>query len=192
MRIMIAMRERAIFFKEALNEETPYPPVSVARSSKTEQPVDVLRRARPRGEIDAVQTRFARSVLPNGAGHKDAGKRSVPARPPARPMSRTCRGVLPAHGSANAKSFKNARAGKSIDGRRVVELVNIEEQARTRLIRLGSATCLNDLRALRGNLLEALTGNRKGQFGIRINDQYRIRFKWKARGPTDVEITGYH
>jgi toxin HigB-1 len=77
-------------------------------------------------------------------------------------------------------------------GVRVVELANIEEQARTRLIRLDSATSLEDLRALRGNRLEALAGKRKGQFSIRINDQYRICFKWKAKGPTDVEITDYH
>jgi proteic killer suppression protein len=51
---------------------------------------------------------------------------------------------------------------------------------------------LEDLRALRGNRLEALTGNRKGQFSIRINDQYRICFNWEAKGPADVEITDYH
>jgi len=90
------------------------------------------------------------------------------------------------------QSFKDERAEKLTRGQRVVELVNIELQARTRLIRLDSATCLDDLRALRGNRLEALSGSRKGQFSIRINDQYRICFKWKAKGPTDVEITDYH
>jgi len=90
------------------------------------------------------------------------------------------------------QSFKDGRARKLIDGIRVVDLVNIEEQARTRLIRLDSATPLEDLRALRGNRLEALIGNRRGQFSIRINDQYRICFKWEAKGPTDVEITDYH
>jgi proteic killer suppression protein len=90
------------------------------------------------------------------------------------------------------QSFKDERAGKLMDGQRVVELANIEEQARTRLIRLDSATSLEDLRALRGNRLEALRGSRKGQFSIRINDQYRICFNWKAKGPTDVEITDYH
>jgi len=89
-------------------------------------------------------------------------------------------------------SFKDERAKKLIDGQRVVELVNIEEQARTRLIRLDSATTLEDLRAFRGNRLEALGGGRKGQFSIRINDQYRICFNWGAKGPTDVEITDYH
>ena len=90
------------------------------------------------------------------------------------------------------QSFKDERARKLLDGLRVAELVNIEVQARTRLIRLDSATSPGDLRALRGNRLEALTGNRKGQFSIRINDQYRICFNWEAKGPTDVEITDYH
>jgi toxin HigB-1 len=81
---------------------------------------------------------------------------------------------------------------KLMGGRRVVELVNIEEQVRTRLIRLDSGASLEDLRALRGNRLEALSGSRKGQFSIRINDQFRICFKWKAKGPTDVEIVDYH
>jgi proteic killer suppression protein len=90
------------------------------------------------------------------------------------------------------QSFKDERARKLMDGLRGVELVNIEEQARTRLIRLDSATSLEDLRVLHGNRLEALTGDRKGQFSIRINDQYRICFNWEAKGPTDVETTDYH
>jgi proteic killer suppression protein len=90
------------------------------------------------------------------------------------------------------QSFKDERAEKLLRGQRVSELVNIEEQARTRLIRLDSATSLEDLRALRGNRLEALSGGRRGQFSIRINDQYRICFLWKAKGPIDVEITDYH
>ncbi|MGA2736980.1 MAG: type II toxin-antitoxin system RelE/ParE family toxin [Bryobacteraceae bacterium] len=90
------------------------------------------------------------------------------------------------------RSFKDARAEKLMGGRRVLEMVNIEEQARTRLIRLDSATSLADVRALRGNRLEALGGGRKGQFRIRINDQFRICFKWSAKGPTDVEIVDYH
>jgi proteic killer suppression protein len=90
------------------------------------------------------------------------------------------------------QSFKDGRARRLMDRQRVVELVNIEEQARTRLIRLDSANSLEELRALRGNRLEALSGRRRGQFSIRINDQYRICFNWKAKGPTDVEITDYH
>jgi toxin HigB-1 len=90
------------------------------------------------------------------------------------------------------QSFKDARAEKLMAGRRVVELANIEGQVRTRLIRLDSAGSLEDLRAFRGNRLEALSGSRKGQFSIRINDQFRICFTWKAKGPTDVEIVDYH
>jgi proteic killer suppression protein len=90
------------------------------------------------------------------------------------------------------QSFKDERARKLMECLRVAELVNLEEQARTRLIRLDAATSLEDLRALRGNRLEALSGRRKGQFSIRINDQYRICFHWEAKGPTDVEITDYH
>lgn len=88
--------------------------------------------------------------------------------------------------------FLDKRAKKLMSGDRVTELANIEMQVRTRLIRLDSATSLEDLRALRGNRLEALIGVRKGKFSIRINDQYRICFKWKAEGPADVEITDYH
>jgi proteic killer suppression protein len=90
------------------------------------------------------------------------------------------------------QSFKDDRARKLLASERVIELVNIEQQARTRLIRLDSATSLEDLRALRGNRLEALSGDRQGEFSIRINDQYRICFKWEEKGPTDVEIVDYH
>jgi proteic killer suppression protein len=90
------------------------------------------------------------------------------------------------------QSFKDEQEKKLMGGRRVVELVSIEEQTRTRLIRLDSATSLEDLRAFRGNRLEALSGSRRGQFSIRIDDQYRICFNWETKGPTDVEITDYH
>jgi len=90
------------------------------------------------------------------------------------------------------QSFKDPRAEKLFNSERVKELVNIEDQARTRLIRLASATSLEDLRAIRGNRLEALSGDREGQFSIRINDQYRICFRWEEKGPCDVEVTDYH
>jgi toxin HigB-1 len=48
------------------------------------------------------------------------------------------------------------------------------------------------LRAPPANRLEALTGNRRGQHSIRINDQWRIRFTWTEEGPADVEIADYH
>ena len=84
------------------------------------------------------------------------------------------------------------RARRLLQGERVRELVNIERPARTRLARLDAATSLEDLRAFRGNRLEALAGRREGQFSIRINDQYRICFVWSEKGPSNVEITDYH
>jgi toxin HigB-1 len=90
------------------------------------------------------------------------------------------------------QSFKDKRAERLFNDEPVIELANIQKQARTRLFRLHFATSLSDLRALGGNRFEALSGNRKGQYSIRINDQYRICFKWEAKGPTDVEIIDYH
>ena len=57
---------------------------------------------------------------------------------------------------------------------------------------LDDATELRDLAALPGNRLEALKGNRKGEHSIRINDQWRICFRWQSKGPAHVEITDYH
>jgi proteic killer suppression protein len=70
----------------------------------------------------------------------------------------------------------------------------IEKPALGRLLRLNAATSLQDLAAIRGNRLEALAGNRKGQHSIRINDQYRICFVWneKEKGADEVEIVDYH
>jgi proteic killer suppression protein len=89
-------------------------------------------------------------------------------------------------------SFKDARAEKLLNNERVIELVAIEDQARTRLIRLNAAQSLQDLAVLRGNRLEALKGDRVDQYSIRINDQFRICFKWEEKGPSDVEIVDYH
>jgi proteic killer suppression protein len=61
-----------------------------------------------------------------------------------------------------------------------------------KLDQLDSATALQDLRIPPGNRLEALTGSRQGQHSIRINDQYRICFKWSGLGPVAVEIVDYH
>jgi proteic killer suppression protein len=69
---------------------------------------------------------------------------------------------------------------------------NIQLLARRKLVMLDAASELNDLRAPPGNRLEALKGNRKGQHSIRINDQWRICFKWKAGDAYDVEIADYH
>ena len=71
---------------------------------------------------------------------------------------------------------------------------SIERQAWRRLEILEAATTLDDLRALPSNRLEALRGDRRGQWSIRINDQWRICFEWppSAPGPSNVEITDDH
>jgi len=57
---------------------------------------------------------------------------------------------------------------------------------------LNAATRLNDLRFPPGNRLEALRGDRRGKYSVRINDQYRVCFRWTDNGPEEVEITDYH
>ena len=61
-----------------------------------------------------------------------------------------------------------------------------------KLDQLDSAGLLDDLRVPPGNRLEALSGKRRGQYSIRINEQYRICFQWTEDGPSDVEIVDYH
>jgi proteic killer suppression protein len=64
--------------------------------------------------------------------------------------------------------------------------------ARRKLRYLHAAASLNDLKAPPGNRLEALSGDRRGQHSIRINDQFRVCFVWTNEGPTGVEIVDYH
>lgn len=64
--------------------------------------------------------------------------------------------------------------------------------SRRKLRYLHAADALADLRSPPGNRLEALTGGRKGQHSIRINDQFRVCFTWTADGPAEVEIVDYH
>ena len=68
----------------------------------------------------------------------------------------------------------------------------IERVARRKLLILSGASRLDDLRTPPGNRLEALKGNRTGQFSIRINDQWRICFRWIDTAAEDVEIVDYH
>ena len=73
-------------------------------------------------------------------------------------------------------------------------LSGIQRSAQLKLDRLEAATSLKDLAALPGDRFEALTGDRKGQYSIRINDQWRICLEWPERavGPVNVEIVDYH
>ena len=69
---------------------------------------------------------------------------------------------------------------------------DIQEKALVKLRVLNRVRRLDDLRIPPGNRLEALRGNRMGQHSIRINDQWRICFRWDQGGPSDVEIVDYH
>lgn len=76
--------------------------------------------------------------------------------------------------------------------RAVARFRNIERAARRKLLQMHAASELASLRVPPGNHLEALKADRKGQYSIRINDQWRICFTWKADGAHEVEIVDYH
>ena len=90
--------------------------------------------------------------------------------------------------------YRDKRTRSFSDGRFVREFQTFSHQAYRRLEVLDSAVSLDDLRVLRSNRMEALKGNRSGQFSIRINEQWRICFEWPrgAQGPSNVEIVDYH
>jgi proteic killer suppression protein len=91
-------------------------------------------------------------------------------------------------------SYRDQRTRDFAEGKRVKRFSRIERSARLKLDRLESATRLGDLAGLPGNRLEALRGDRTGQYSIRINDQWRICFEWpkESPGPVNVEIVDYH
>ena len=82
--------------------------------------------------------------------------------------------------------------GRSTKAARKTLPQNLWRKCSLKLDALDSAGALDDLRIPPGNRLEALKGDRKGQHSIRINDQYRICFRWTDNGPDDVEIVDYH
>ncbi|HTO49667.1 MAG TPA: type II toxin-antitoxin system RelE/ParE family toxin [Burkholderiales bacterium] len=77
-------------------------------------------------------------------------------------------------------------------GTRVARFANIQAIAMRKLAMLNQAGRLDDLRVPPGNRLEALRGDRAGQHSIRVNDQFRVCFRWTGAGPEDVEIVDYH
>jgi toxin HigB-1 len=91
-------------------------------------------------------------------------------------------------------SYRDKRTRDFAAGKRVKAFSGIERSARLKLDRLEAASSLKDLAVLPGNRFEALAGDRKGQYSIRINDQWRICFEWPggALGPSNVEIVDYH
>lgn len=90
------------------------------------------------------------------------------------------------------KRYKSAEAEAIMRGENPKGFSAPVRVTRRKLEMLNAATSLDDLRVPPANRLEALQGDRTGQYSIRINDQYRICFAWTETGPTDVEIVDYH
>ena len=91
------------------------------------------------------------------------------------------------------KSFRDKESEKIFNRQLSGKLPqNIQRIARKKLVILDATVELNDLRIPPGNRPEALKGNRKGQHSIRINDQWRVCFKWSDGDAYDVEVTDYH
>jgi proteic killer suppression protein len=89
--------------------------------------------------------------------------------------------------------YRDKRTRELAEGKRVKAFGGIQRKAEMKLDQLEAATALADL-DLPGNRLEALKGDRKGQYSIRINDQWRVCFAWPSgsMGPIHVEIVDYH
>lgn len=90
------------------------------------------------------------------------------------------------------RSFATRDAATLFDDLDVPRLRAIERVARRKLLYLHRARALQDLRVPPGNRLEALRGKRKGQYSIRINDQWRMCFRWQDGDAYEVEIVDYH
>jgi len=95
------------------------------------------------------------------------------------------------------QSFKNTGTENIFNGENTKEArkicpISLWKVAARKLDQVDSVTTLHDLKIPPGNKLEALSGDRKGQYSVRINDQYRICFIWTDSGPDQVEIADYH
>ena len=92
------------------------------------------------------------------------------------------------------RSYRGRRSERFAEGERIPAFEGFRHQAEKRLTVLEAAVSLRDLAQLRSNRLEALSGDRKGQYSIRINSQWRLCFEWPqgADGPENVEIVDYH
>jgi len=90
------------------------------------------------------------------------------------------------------RSFKDKDVEDLFHDEPVRRFRAVERPARRKLLYLHRARVLEDLKAPPGNHLEALKGDRRGQYSIRINDQWRVCFTWKGGDAHDVEIVDYH
>lgn len=90
------------------------------------------------------------------------------------------------------RHFRDKKTERFFSGETVKEFSGFKKAAERKLTMLDNASDLKDLLAPPGNRLESLRGDRAGQYSIRINDQWRICFVWKANGPDEVEIADCH
>lgn len=97
--------------------------------------------------------------------------------------------MIQSFASAGTEDIFNGKSTKAARKVCPVDLLNV---AQRKLDQLQAAVSLDSLRIPPGNRLEPLKGDRVGQHSIRINDKYRVCFRWSEQGPTDVEIADYH
>ena len=90
------------------------------------------------------------------------------------------------------KSFRCRDTEALFNGKRIARFVNFERAALRKLEQLDLALVIDDMRASPGNRLEALKGDRAGQWSVRINDQWRVCFRFEDGNALDVEIADYH
>lgn len=90
------------------------------------------------------------------------------------------------------RGFKDRKTERFFEGEDVPTFRGFRDQAVRRLTVLDNAGSLQDLVGLRGNRLESLSGDRAGQYSVRVNRQWRICFRWADDGPYDVEVVDYH
>jgi proteic killer suppression protein len=90
------------------------------------------------------------------------------------------------------RSFHDPDTEAIFQQRRIRRFQQIAAVALRKLVQIDSAEELRDLAAVPASRLEALKGDRKGQYSVRINDQYRVCFRWRDGDAFDVEITDYH
>lgn len=90
------------------------------------------------------------------------------------------------------RSFRSAETQAIYEGHPSKRFRNLQSVIERKLTVLDAAATIKDLHSPPGNRLEALVGNRAGQHSIRVNDQFRICFRWTSAGPEDVEVVDYH
>jgi proteic killer suppression protein len=90
------------------------------------------------------------------------------------------------------RTFADKDTEAPFHGNRVRRFVNMEAVARRKLVQINAAATLDFLRVPPGNRLEALKGDRAGQYSIRVNDQFRVCFRWRDGDALDVGIVDYH